>query len=61
MMKKLKLIIIVCFLGLGVGIGQPPPPHPGGSGNQGAPIAYYSLIVLAALSLGVGKKYHLKK
>ena len=60
-MKKLKLLLVVCLVSASMCIAQPPPPHPGGSGNQGAPIAYYSLLVLAALSLGTGKKYHLKK
>lgn len=60
-MKKLQLLLVVCFTSISIGIAQPPPPHPGGSGNQGAPITYYSLILLAALSLGVGKKYYLKK
>ena len=55
-MKKLKLIAIGCFLGIGVGIAQPPPPHPGGSGNQGASIPLWSLLVSGVVAFSMMKK-----
>lgn len=60
-MKRLKLIVFGCFIGIGIGVSQPPPPHPGGSGNQGAPIAYHSLFFFTALVSTIVCKYKLKK
>lgn len=60
-MKKFKLIALLVFGAVGFAIAQPPPPHPGGSGNQGAPIAYYSLLFFSILASSVVCKYKVKR